>query len=89
MEHHGEVTWLVVETDDLPHAIDAIVGHLSSNGATVRRSGPVLYAAGFDDDRLLDLATAAVASSGARLRRLAQSRRSLDELFHDAEELGR
>jgi len=84
----GGVELELVETDDLPDAIDAVAADLTARGASVRRSGAVLHAAGFDDEHLLDLATAAVASSGARLRRLAQSRRSLDELFHDAEELG-
>lgn len=82
----GGVELELVETDDLPDAIDAVAADLTARGASVRRSGAVLHAAGFDDEHLLDLATAAVASSGARLRRLAQSRRSLDELFHDAEE---
>lgn len=83
----GGVELELVETDDLPGAIDAVTAELVARGATVRRAGAVLHAAGFDDDRLLDLATLAVATSGARLRRLAQSRRSLDELFHDAADL--
>lgn len=81
----GGVELELVETDDLPGAIDAVAAALVSRGATVRRVGPVLYATGLDDERLLDAATVAVAAAGARLRRLAQSRRSLDELFHDAD----
>lgn len=81
----GGVELELVETDDVPGAIDAVAAALGSHGATVRRVGPVLYATGLDDERLLDAATVAVASAGARLRRLAQSRRSLDELFHDAD----
>jgi ABC-2 type transport system ATP-binding protein len=80
----GGVELELVETDDRPGAIDAVTAALTARGAVVRRAGAVLHASGFDDERLLDLATVAVASSGARLRRLAQSRRSLDELFHDA-----
>ena len=82
----GGVELELVETDDLPGAIDSVAASLVANGVTVHRRGGVLHASGCPDEQLLDLATAAVAATGARLRRLAQSRRSLDELFRDADD---
>ncbi len=82
----GGVELELVETDDLPQAIERIIDRLTGGGLSVHRNGTVLQVGGTDDDRLLDEATAAIAATGARLRRLGQRRRTLDELFRGADE---
>jgi ABC-2 type transport system ATP-binding protein len=83
----GGVELELVETSDLPDAVDRVAERLAASGATVQRNGTVITIGGREDDALFDLASAAVADAGARLRRLGQRRRSLDDLFageHDA-----
>jgi ABC-2 type transport system ATP-binding protein len=77
----GGIEVELVEIDDRPTAIDDVVRSLMAAGAFVQRSGTVLSVGGRSDDELLDLVGAAVAASGARLRRLGQLRRSLDDIF--------
>ena len=68
------------------------VSHLRAEGAVdaltraevqVSREGTSLTLSGQPDDELFDHAATSVARSGARLRRLAPRRRSLDDLFAD------
>jgi len=74
----------LVELADRPTAIDEVVTMLTAAGVGVRRSGAVLSVSGGSDDELFDLAARSVARAGARLRRLGQHRRSLDDIFTDA-----
>jgi ABC-2 type transport system ATP-binding protein len=62
-------------------SIDALARMLVEGGASVRRSGSTLAVDGATDAALFELATRCVARSGARLRRLGQRRRTLDDLF--------
>jgi len=77
----GGIDLELVQIDDRPAAIDDVVRSLVAAGATVERSGAVLSIGGKPDGDLFDLASASVASSGARLRRLGQHRRTLDDIF--------
>ena len=61
--------------------IDRFADLMVAAGAGVRRSGTTLSVVGLSDDDLFDLAASSVASSGARLRRLGQHRRTLDDIF--------
>jgi len=70
-----------VRVDDRPDAIDSVVRRLEASGATIQRSGTTLAILGADDDELFDQAAAAIADAGARVRRLGQRRRTLDDLF--------
>jgi ABC-2 type transport system ATP-binding protein len=74
----------LVELADRPTAIDDVVRMLTEAGAGVRRSGAVLSVIGRPDDELFDLVARSVARAGARVRRLGQHRRSLDDIFTDA-----
>jgi len=74
----------LVELTDRPTAIDDVVTTLVEAGAGVRRSGAVLSIRGLPDGELFDLAAAAVAGAGARVRKLGQHRRSLDDIFTEA-----
>ncbi|MGD9705513.1 MAG: ABC transporter ATP-binding protein [Acidimicrobiia bacterium] len=80
----GGVELELVEIDDVPDSIHRVALHLEHSGASVRRDGTVLVVTGLPDDELLDVACAAVASVGARLRRLGTRRRSLDDIFSAA-----
>ncbi len=71
----------LVDIADRPGAVDDVEARLLAAGARVRRDGPLLAVDGLPDDQLFDVATAAVAAAEARLRRLGQRRRSLDDLF--------
>ncbi len=79
----GGVEVELVEIDDRPDAVDQVVAHMEANGATVDRTGAVLIATGLPADDLFDLVGSAVATAGARLRRLAPRRRTLDDIFTD------
>jgi ABC-2 type transport system ATP-binding protein len=74
----------LVELTDRPTAIDDVVATLVAAGAGVQRSGSMLSVVGLPDDDLFDLAARSVAQAGARIRRLGQHRRSLDDIFTDA-----
>ena len=77
----GGIEIELVDVPDRPDSIDEIVRRLTESGATVDRSGAVLNVVGFTDDELFDLAASSVAAAGGRIRRLAQRRRSLDDIF--------
>jgi len=77
----GGIDLELVQIDDHPEAIDDVVRSLITAGAAVQRSGAVLSIGGKPDDDLFDLASASVASAGARIRRLGQHRRTLDDIF--------
>jgi ABC-2 type transport system ATP-binding protein len=77
----GGIDLELVQIDDRLGAIDEVVCSLIAGGATVRRSGMVLSIGGKPDDDLFDLANVSVASAGARIRRLGQHRRTLDDIF--------
>ena len=77
----GGIDLELVQIDDRPEAIDDVVRSLITAGAAVQRSGAVLSIGGKPDDDLFDLASASVASAGARIRRLGQHRRTLDDIF--------
>lgn len=77
----GGIELELVELPDLPTSIDDVVARLVASGARVRRSGAVLSVDGLDDDDLFDLAARSVAAVGARIRRLGQHRRTLDDIF--------
>ena len=70
-----------VEVGDRPDAIATVVARLEATGATVQRSATTLTILGADDDELFDRAAVAIADAGARVRRLGQRRRTLDDLF--------
>jgi ABC-2 type transport system ATP-binding protein len=76
----------LVEVPDRTGVEVAVESRLTAAGARVRRDGQVFIVDGLPDDELFDVATRAVAESQARLRRLGQRRRSLDDLFSLAEE---
>jgi ABC-2 type transport system ATP-binding protein len=85
----GGIEIELVELLDRPTSIDDVVALLVAAGVGVRRSGTVLSVGGRPDDELFDLAAASIARAGARLRRLGQHRRTLDDLFSDAAEVTR
>jgi ABC-2 type transport system ATP-binding protein len=77
----GGIELELVDVADRPTSIDDVVALLVAGGAGVRRSGPVLSVVGLSDDELFDLAARSVAQTGARIRRLGQHRRTLDDIF--------
>jgi ABC-2 type transport system ATP-binding protein len=77
----GGIELELVEVADRPTSIDEVAALLVAGGAGVRRSGPALSVIGLPDDELFDLAARSVARSGARIRRLGQHRRTLDDIF--------
>ena len=77
----GGIEIELVDVPDRPDSVDEVVRRLTEAGATVDRSGAVLNVVGFTDDELFDLAASSVAAAGGRIRRLAQRRRSLDDIF--------
>jgi ABC-2 type transport system ATP-binding protein len=79
----GGIELELVEIVDRPRAIDEVADRLVAGGAGVRRSGSTLSVVGLSDDELFDLAARSVAEAGARLRRLGQHRRTLDDIFTD------
>lgn len=79
----GGVEVELIDIDDRPGSIDAVVQHLVGAGVSVQRTDAVLAINGRPDHELFDLSTAAIASSGARVKRLGQRRRTLDDVFTD------
>ena len=77
----GGVEIELVDIADRPQSIDDVERLLIAAGVVVDRQGPVLLVAGRPDDELFDLAARSVAEGHARIRRLVQRRRSLDDLF--------
>ncbi len=77
----GGVELELVELADRPASIDEVVALLSAAGAGVRRSGSTLSITGMPDDDLFDVCARSVATAGARIRKLGQHRRSLDDIF--------
>ena len=80
----GGIELELVELLDRPTSIDDVAALLTAAGAGVRRSGAMLSVVGLPDDDLFDLAAASVARAGARIRKLGQHRRSLDDIFAGA-----
>ncbi len=77
----GGIEVELVDVDDRPDAIAGVESRLVASGMTVHRSGETLTIAGADDGELFDRAAVAIAEAGARVRRLGQRRRTLDDLF--------
>ena len=77
----GGIELELVELLDRPTSIDDVAALLTAAGAGVRRSGATLSVVGMPDDDLFDLAAQSVAQAGARIRKLGQHRRSLDDIF--------
>ncbi len=79
----GGIELELVELLDRPRSIDDVVARLVAGGAGVRRNGTTLSVVGLPDDELFDLAARGVAEAGARIRRLGNHRRTLDDIFSD------
>jgi ABC-2 type transport system ATP-binding protein len=79
----GGIELELVEIPDRPRSVDDVATRLVAAGAGVRRDGNSLSVVGMTDDELFDLAARSVADAGARIRRLGQHRRSLDDIFAD------
>jgi ABC-2 type transport system ATP-binding protein len=77
----GGIELELVELLDRPTSVDDVAALLTAAGAGVRRSGATLSVVGMPDDDLFDLAARSVAQSGARIRKLGQQRRTLDDIF--------
>ena len=77
----GGIEMELVEIVDRPTSIDDVAAQLVAAGAGVRRDGTTLSVVGLSDDELFDLAARSVAQCGARLRRLGNRRRTLDDIF--------
>lgn len=77
----GGIEMELVEIPDRPRSVDDVAARLVAAGAGVRRDGSTLSVVGMSDDELFDLAARSVADAGARIRRLGQHRRSLDDIF--------
>ncbi len=84
----GGIEVELVDLRDRPGAVDQVVADLTAAGLEVTRNGAVLAVEGADDELLFDRAGAAIARHGARLRRLEQRRRTLDDLFDDPRAMG-
>ncbi len=77
----GGIEMELVEIADRPRSVDDVAARLVAAGAGVRRNGATLSVVGLSDDELFDLAARSVADAGARIRRLGQHRRTLDDIF--------
>jgi ABC-2 type transport system ATP-binding protein len=77
----GGIEMELVEIADRPRSVDDVAARLVAGGAGVRRNGAQLSVVGLSDDELFELAARSVAEAGARLRRLGQHRRTLDDIF--------
>ncbi len=71
----------LIEIDDRPGAVEAVVASLVAAGLTVRRYDSMLTVIGSDAGFVADSARDAIADAGARLGRMASRRRSLEDLF--------
>jgi ABC-2 type transport system ATP-binding protein len=79
----GGIELELVEIVDRPGSVDDVAARLVAAGAGVRRHGSTLSVVGLTDDELFDLAARSVADVGARIRRLGNHRRTLDDIFSD------
>ncbi len=79
----GGIELELVEIPDRPRSVDDVAARLVAAGAGVRRNGNSLSVVGLTDDELFDLTARSVADAGARIRRLGQHRRTLDDIFSD------
>jgi ABC-2 type transport system ATP-binding protein len=77
----GGIELELVELLDRPASIDEVAALLTAAGAGVRRSGTTLSVVGMPDDDLFELAARSVTQAGARIRKLGQHRRTLDDIF--------
>jgi ABC-2 type transport system ATP-binding protein len=77
----GGIEIELVELPDHPDSIDEIERLLVAESLLVDRFGTVLQIGGRPDDELFDITAGSVARANGRIRRLAQRRRSLDDLF--------
>ncbi len=77
----GGIELELVDIPDRPSSVDEVAALLVAAGAGVRRDGNALSVVGLPDDELFDLAARSVARVGARLRRLGNHRRTLDDIF--------
>ena len=84
----GGVELELVETGD-DGTVDAVVRALRSAGTRVDVTGSVLTVTGRSDPELFDVVAASVAAVDARLRRLGQRRRTLDDIFTESAETDR
>ncbi len=71
----------LVEIDDRPDSVVDVVSRLERAGLEVRVDRTTLQVIGPDRDLLLDLTRDAIADAGARVRRIATRRRTLEDLF--------
>ena len=79
----GGIELELVEIADRPRSVEEVADRLTAAGAGVRRNGMTLSVVGLSDDELFDVAARSVADAGARIRRLGQHRRTLDDIFAD------
>ncbi len=77
----GGVEVELVDLADRPQSVDAVETALLQGGFEVRRVDFTIGVSGRDDAELFDAVTAAVATAGARIRRLGSRRRTLDDVF--------
>ena len=78
------ITLELVEVAEPAGSVEAVESTLRSGGLDVRRQQTTLRLRGADFDALCDRARDAVASAGARIRRLETRRRTLEDIFEDA-----
>ena len=80
------VTVELAEIDDVPGAIDAVVARLTAAGLRVEREPQSVRmdVLGASADDIADTVRDAIADSGARVRRIEQRRRRLEDLFEAA-----
>ena len=79
----GGIELELVEIADRPRSVDDVAARLVAAGAGVRRNGTMLSVVGLSDDELFDLVARSVVDVGARIRRLGNHRRTLDDIFSD------
>ena len=78
------ITLELVDVAEPVGSIEAVESTLRAGGLEVLRQQTTLRLRGADFDELCDRARDAVASSGARIRRLETRRRTLEDIFEDA-----
>lgn len=79
----GGVEVELIDVTDQSGTIDDVVRRLVEAGVSVQRTDTTLALSGKPDDALFDASTAAIAAAGARVKRLGQRRRTLDDVFTD------